>query len=76
MRDQTLQVEVAAGMLEVIVTGEALDPLRIGAGVFQDGTSLVRHYRSFIAEIAREKHDENGCLAMRIVLGPADVCEV
>lgn len=75
MRDQIVKVEVPAGMLEVIVTGEALDTLREGAGIFQDGTSLARHFRSFIAEIAREKHDESGCIAMRIVLGRADVCE-
>ena len=75
MRDQIVQVEVPAGMLEVIVTGEALNTLREGADVFQDGGSLVRHYRSFISEIAREKHDEGGCIAMRIVLGQADVCE-
>jgi hypothetical protein len=62
-------------MLEVIITGGALDTLRERAGLLQDGTSLVRHYRSFIAEIAREKHEESGCIAMRIVLGPAEVCE-
>jgi hypothetical protein len=62
-------------MLQVVVTGEALDTLREGGGIFQDGAGLVRYYCSFIAEIAREKHDESGCIEMRIVLGPADVCE-
>lgn len=55
----------------MVVTGEALDTLREGGGIFQDGASLVRYYRSFIAEIAREKHDESGCIEMRIVLGQA-----
>lgn len=71
MRDQSLSVPMPSGEIEVIVTGEALEVLRDGQP-FQDDASLIRHYRSFLAEIAKEKLQlSGGCRP--VILTGADV---
>jgi hypothetical protein len=64
---------VPSGELEVFVTGEALEMLRADGHLFQDGSSLVRHYRSFMAEIALEKYQQSEERSQVIVLKAADV---
>lgn len=71
MRDHNVQVQTADGVLDVLIKGEALEVLREGH-VFQDGASLVRHYRSVIAEIAREKHAEGSRSTTQVVLTGLD----
>jgi len=61
------------GDLEVIVTGAALEVLRGSGYVFQDGGSLIRHYRSFIAEVALEKYQESEERSQIVVLNASDV---
>jgi hypothetical protein len=75
MRDQSLQVSIPSGNLEVVVTGEALEVLRDSGNPFQDGVSLVRHYRSFIAEIAMEKFHESGARSHSVVICASDVSD-
>ena len=55
LRDEVIEVEGPNGMFPVIVTAGALSALRPYAGAFHDGASIVRLFRSMIAEIAREK---------------------
>jgi hypothetical protein len=71
MRDQIVRVPTPDGDLSVIVTGDALASLREGH-VLQDGASLVRHYRSVIAEVAREKFAESGHTKRQIILTGSD----
>ena len=75
MRDQIVCVTGPSGGLEVIVTGEALEVLRAGGHLFQDGTSLVRHYRSFITEVALEKSLQAGERSRVVVLGATDIAD-
>ena len=74
MRDQIVQVQTRDGSLDVVVKGDALELLREGH-VFQDGASLMTHYRSVIAEIAREKHAELGRSTMQVVLTGSDFAD-
>jgi hypothetical protein len=71
MRNQIVRVPTPDGDLSVIVTGDALASLREGH-VLQDGASLVQHYRSVIAEVAREKYAESGHTKTRIILTGSD----
>lgn len=75
MRDQQLLVPTPSGDIEVIVTAEALEVLRGGGLPFQDGASLVRHFRSFLAEIALEKLQLSEGRPEPVILTGADVAE-
>jgi hypothetical protein len=55
MRNVETVIATPEGDLRVRVTAEALERLRPGAGVFNDPASILRTYRSVIAEIAVEK---------------------
>lgn len=75
MRNQTLWVPTPSGEIEVIVTGEALEVLRAGGHLFQDGISLIRHYRSFIAEVALEKYHQERDRSRAVVVDATDVAD-